>query len=391
VFNSIIGQDVLVDQLQSDFSEAAIPPALLLFGKKFSGKLSVALELARILTCTQKGLSDCPCASCSMQKKLLHPTTFLLGGRYFKEEITLAIQSLHAYLHHNKPVPPHILQLVIQCVRKLIRRFDSTLWEHDDSRYKEAKSIIPALNDDLLELEQVSKVRVELLNEIESKSLQAAKILDNYAVNVAQIRATMQHCHALAGEKRIVIIEQAHLMQESARNSLLKTLEEPQAKLYFILITHQKEAIMPTILSRVRPYAALARSPEVQTQVVKRVFGNSSNQLLEDLLSRVSVGQMRELAAKFLQSAKTEESIYFTYNEAENALLYQEIPAFLQALQHEIMVSTLQHYWKSQLLAPLPILAQGLAEYNQNPEVLLFSLHAQLIIIYKKIEKSLNK
>src|SRR5690349_18388426 len=51
---------------------------------------------------------------------------------------------------------------------------------------------------------------------------------------------------------KVFIIHDAHQMLPASSNALLKTLEEPLAHTYFILITSQIESILPTIISRSR-------------------------------------------------------------------------------------------------------------------------------------------
>ena len=53
-----------------------------------------------------------------------------------------------------------------------------------------------------------------------------------------------------AGGPKIVIIEQAHQMNPSAANALLKTLEEPNPDSYLLLVTESASAMMATIKSR---------------------------------------------------------------------------------------------------------------------------------------------
>lgn len=47
-----------------------------------------------------------------------------------------------------------------------------------------------------------------------------------------------------------VIIDDAHQLNTTSANMLLKLLEEPPSHVYFILITHRPEAMLPTIKSR---------------------------------------------------------------------------------------------------------------------------------------------
>ena len=52
------------------------------------------------------------------------------------------------------------------------------------------------------------------------------------------------------GNRKIYIIDEVHMLSQSAFNAFLKTLEEPPAHAIFILATTEKHKIIPTILSR---------------------------------------------------------------------------------------------------------------------------------------------
>ncbi len=54
----------------------------------------------------------------------------------------------------------------------------------------------------------------------------------------------------LVGEHRIVIIKDAHKLNLTAANALLKTLEEPAPAVLFILLSHRHHLLLATILSR---------------------------------------------------------------------------------------------------------------------------------------------
>ena len=51
-------------------------------------------------------------------------------------------------------------------------------------------------------------------------------------------------------QRRIILIDGAETMNETAANRLLKTLEEPSGEVLFILVTHAYDAVLPTIRSR---------------------------------------------------------------------------------------------------------------------------------------------
>lgn len=56
------------------------------------------------------------------------------------------------------------------------------------------------------------------------------------------------------GKYKVYIIDEVHMLSQSAFNSFLKTLEEPPAHAIFILATTEKHKIIPTILSRCQVY-----------------------------------------------------------------------------------------------------------------------------------------
>lgn len=54
------------------------------------------------------------------------------------------------------------------------------------------------------------------------------------------------------GDCRVVIVDPADDLEKSASNALLKSLEEPPAGTFFLLVTHRPARLLPTIRSRCR-------------------------------------------------------------------------------------------------------------------------------------------
>ena len=52
------------------------------------------------------------------------------------------------------------------------------------------------------------------------------------------------------GKYSVYIIDEVHMLSQSAFNAFLKTLEEPPSYALFILATTEKHKVLPTILSR---------------------------------------------------------------------------------------------------------------------------------------------
>ena len=146
---------------------------------------------------------------------------------------------------------------------------------------------------------------VRICGELEADSLklEADCLYDSIPVN--QVRNMEQWACIKADEgKKTIIIENAERMQVSVRNALLKILEEPPADCVFILLTTQRNAIMQTILSRVRTYNFMERPLPVQKEVIQRVFHNDyfSGEISEYLLPYLPVPatKLRENAKAFV-------------------------------------------------------------------------------------------
>ncbi len=74
-------------------------------------------------------------------------------------------------------------------------------------------------------------------------------------ISIDQIRQ-IQHSANLPpfeGKYKVFIIENAELMSTEAANSLLKTLEEPEAKVIFILLAVDAKQLLETVVSRCQP------------------------------------------------------------------------------------------------------------------------------------------
>ena len=74
--------------------------------------------------------------------------------------------------------------------------------------------------------------------------------------SVEDIKALMEQVQVppQVGRYSVYIIDEVHMLSQSAFNAFLKTLEEPPAHAIFILATTEKHKILPTILSRCQTY-----------------------------------------------------------------------------------------------------------------------------------------
>ncbi len=280
MFENIIGQEGIVSTLRAELVSGTFPRSALFFGPAYSGKLSTALEVARVLTC-REGTADwaCDCPSCRGQKELAHPHTLLLGPRSWDVEIASSAGSL---LHNRKPPTQY---LFLRAVRKLTRRFDPVVWEAEDSRMRAAQEKIAAIEEQLLEIAPGRELAPEkelaaALEGIIAACGQLAAMARGESISIAQIRKLSAWARVTAGDSRkVAILENAEKMQESARNALLKLLEEPPAAVHLILITTRRAGIIPTVLSRLRPYAFEQRSAAQEADVLAKIFRSEDHRI----------------------------------------------------------------------------------------------------------------
>lgn len=74
------------------------------------------------------------------------------------------------------------------------------------------------------------------------------------SIRIKQIRAMQKRLNTrpTLGARRAIIIDPADDLEKAAANALLKSLEEPPAGTFFLLVTHRPARLLPTIRSRCR-------------------------------------------------------------------------------------------------------------------------------------------
>ncbi len=80
------------------------------------------------------------------------------------------------------------------------------------------------------------------------------KAENKQSITIDQIRELINNLNECAhlGNNKVVIIKDAQFLNVQAANALLKTLEEPQANTYLILLANNREQLLPTLISRVQ-------------------------------------------------------------------------------------------------------------------------------------------
>jgi len=109
-----------------------------------------------------------------------------------------------------------------------------------------------------------------------------------------------------ASPKRTLIIDDAELLTTEAQNALLKVTEEPPASSLMIIVVHDLERIMPTILSRMQKvYFGAVPEAEIaawmgSAPIAKRSLGKPG--LASRLKNDKAFAESLTLAEKFLKT-----------------------------------------------------------------------------------------
>ncbi len=324
MFENILGHKRVISQLSQELDHKTLPGGLLFYGDPYSGKLSTALELARVLTCKQEAVWSCNCNSCRQNRVLDHPYILMLGSRYFGEEIAAAGNALLRSRSEGARF------LFLRAVRKLARRFDPLLWEGNEQKLKKVQEPISKLEDELEnfypEIELPGETEIEkALKRINNQRMELEKVLPRDTIPIDQIRAVNAWVNTTSSnQSKIVVLENADKMGDASRNAMLKTLEEPPQGTYFILLSSRKGRILPTILSRVRQYYFQPRDANTSAQVMKKIF-------------RIESPEYRDLRSFFLawrgvpiERLRAQSEHFFSYVWGDSEWEPEKLDEFLQ-------------------------------------------------------------
>ncbi|MGP1587003.1 MAG: DNA polymerase III [Treponemataceae bacterium] len=401
MFDNLFYQDV-VKLLASDIYTGMLPNSLLFSGPYGSGKLTAALELARILSCTGdgkvKGKWNCTCTSCQKHKALVSTNLLISGPKDCSLEIGASKDTFLKSVFENKSYKEAANYLFVRSVRKLTARFNPVFYNEDDK----ASKISPYIKniDELLEeldpkniLDKSDGV-VSVCNSLvcECEKLEKSFMYDSVPISHIRNASSWAHYSAVNG-KKFFILENAERMNESSRNALLKILEEPPEDTLFILTTSRRGQVMPTILSRLRTYNFVERNQEQQSQVIEKIFragGNNVQDYLAEFLP-IEKEKILDLSDKFLASINQAlplkiEEIVKQMNDFKPRIIFQ---FFLQNMlkngkekikkedfsKNDIFYAEKQQY----LLKCINECYQDVMVYNQIPAASLEKLAGELI------------
>ena len=188
------GQPAIRLQLDTILSAGRLPHAILLYGEPGSGILPGALSLANDILCISpvNGKACRHCPSCNRASKYIHPDLHFLLPLAGSKSVTTE------YLEH----------------------------------WRDAIATNPWLN--VFQWTQFCEVE--------------GKQVDIHKEDIQHVTGDLS-LQAFEGGNKVLIIWMAQFLAKEG-NRLLKMIEEPPEHTYFILVTNQREQILPTIRSR---------------------------------------------------------------------------------------------------------------------------------------------
>ena len=105
------------------------------------------------------------------------------------------------------------------------------------------------------------------------------------------------HYRAASARYKIYIIDEVHMLSNSAFNALLKTLEEPPAHVKFIFATTEIRKVPVTVLSRCQRFDLRRIEPEVMIAHLQSIAGKEDARIADDalaLIARAAEGSVRD-------------------------------------------------------------------------------------------------
>lgn len=236
-FRDIIGQEDIKRQLVEQFDQGRLPHALMLCGPAGTGKLAIALTLARYMLCEHpEGGEPCGhCHACRMTEQWQHPD-----------------------LHFSFP---------------LVKANPNDEPVSDDrvGEWREQISQTPYFS------------QADWLRDLRAENQQL-----QYYVRESDALRHKLSIKSSQGGYRVIIVWLPEKMRDDTANKLLKLLEEPPRKTHFLMVCHEPDQVLGTILSRAQRMPVPALPRETIAQALVEHFGAASEQAAN--LAHVSQG-----------------------------------------------------------------------------------------------------
>ena len=179
------------------------------------------------------------------------------------------------------------------------------------------------------------------------------------------------------GQRKVYIIDEAHMLTDAASNAFLKTLEEPPPHVIFVLCTTEANRILPTIVSRCQRFDFRRIGSELiygrLTDITNAESVNADPEAIR-LVARHSAGSLRD-AENLLEQLVVSSTDGVTLKQVEELLGLNNGESSLELIKYLLMGNTSaalsavnQAAWSGTDLRQL---------HNQATELLRATMHLQ--------------
>ena len=191
--------------------------------------------------------------------------------------------------------------------------------------------------------------------ELKKRNSDLSKKNSGEIIRIEQIRNIKNFLSqkSIESEKKIVLINNAHLLNESSSNCLLKTLEEPSNGI-FILITSKKNLLLDTIISRCQLVRFKAFSRRDFEILLRENLDNSTFEICKKLNVQDLINSANGSPSKFLNnldiwsklSSDFSEKINYPFkNNLEILKISKIISEQLEIYQQIFLINFIQIKW----------------------------------------------
>lgn len=179
------------------------------------------------------------------------------------------------------------------------------------------------------------------------------------------------------GKYSVYIIDEVHMLSQSAFNAFLKTLEEPPAHAIFIMATTEKHKILPTILSRCQIYDFNRIKVEDTVKYLEYIAKQEGVEYETEALSIIAQkadGAMRDALSIFDQ----------VVSFSDNHITYAKIIENLNVLDYQYYFRLTDNFLSDNMSDSLRIFDELLSKgFDAQQFITGLSLHFRNILVSK--------
>lgn len=316
-FKDVIGHENVKTRLIKSVNEGRISHAQLFFGQQGSGNLPIAIAYAQYISCQNKTATDScgECSSCVKYQKLVHPD-----------------------LHFVFPVATSKTIKKDPLSSKYIAQWRELVL--DKGGYISLSDLQNKIDSENKQLLIPKGQSLEILNTLSLKTYEA--------------------------EYKIMIIWSPEKFHQSAANALLKIIEEPPSKTLFILVAHDTEQIISTILSRTQLVkigrikeeviqAALEKKYHIEASVAQKIAHQSDGNFIS--------------AQKLIEHSELEEEFHNLFKDWMRAAFKGNVLGLIIWSEEIAKISFGREKQKQFLKYALHIFRESLIENYGDPDI----------------------